>query len=114
MSDARAIMGIVHETQHDSDSEDEFPVANDSSQSQQVVVALADAGASRHVMCDAVVANSGRFHVLSSGMDEASSGALRNVAQESTPSLWSHHCQQGGIHLLLRGRRSQQPGLARC
>ena len=71
------------------DSEDEFPSANDSSQSQQVVVAPADPGASRHVMGDAVVANSGRFHV---GVDEehlipatsstvpASSGALRNVA----------------------------------
>ena len=70
VSDARAMMDMVHETQHDSDSEDEFPIANDSSQSQQVVVALADPGASRHVMGDAVVANSGRFHVLSSGVDE--------------------------------------------
>ena len=49
VSDARATTDMVHETQHDSESEDEFPIVNNSSQSQQVVVALADLGTSRHV-----------------------------------------------------------------
>ena len=92
VSDARAIMDMVLETQHDSDSETNSQLRTTAASHSRVVVALADPGASRHVMGDAVVANSGRFHVLSSGVDEehlipatsstvpASSGALRNVA----------------------------------
>ena len=36
----------------------------------RTTVAVADLGPSRHVMGDAMVANSGRFHMLSSGLDE--------------------------------------------
>ena len=114
-------MDVVHETQHDSDSEHEFPIVNDSSQSQQVVVAPADHGESRHVMGDAVVANSGRFHVLSSGVDEehlipatsstvpASSGALRNVA----PRVHTQFVESPFICRRGVGDPSY-PGLARC